>query len=112
MANKIDANMTQQYLNITGASGRGAKADATHANPAERGDTEAPAPKGATDTVELTRSARDLQALETALGNVGEVDQARVDAIKAKLEAGTYEASSARTADKMLAFDRTLPQGE
>lgn len=112
MANKIDANMTQQYLNITGSAGRTANADKAQARPAERADAETSADVSATDTVELTQSARELQALESAIGSAGDVDQARVDDVKARLASGDYEASSARTADKMIALERALPQGE
>lgn len=112
MANKIDANMTQQYLNITGSSGRTASTDQAQARPSERPGVDTSAETRATDTVELTQSAREMQALETALGSVSEVDQARVDEVRARLESGSYEVSASRTADKMIALDRALPNGE
>ena len=108
MSNKIDS-MTNQYLQITGrpaAQTPSTDANSTRAAKPESGQ----AARG--DTVELTDSARQLQALESKLAGVSEVDQSRVDQVRSRIEAGEYQVSSERVADKMIALDRALPSDE
>lgn len=105
MPNKIDS-MTNTYLQITGQPA--AKTNAPDANAAQARKSGAEA-SARTDTVEVTESARRLQALESRLGEVSEVDQRRVDEVRSRIEAGEYEVRSERVAAKMIAMDRALP---
>ena len=104
MSNKIDS-MTNQYLQITG---RPAKTSAPDGAPSQatgrRNETAT-----RRDSVEVTDSARTLQALESRLAGLSEVDQSRVDQVRSRIESGDYVVSSQRTADKMIALDRLLP---
>lgn len=105
MANKIDSN-TPPHLHVSGhgASGK-ARGDAVQ--PA--GNAPA-APVSGGDTVNLTDSARQLAALEAAVASASEVDQARVDAIRARIDSGDYRVSPEQIADKLLRFDQALPE--
>ena len=105
MTNKID-NMTQQYLQI---SGRPAQASPSEKASEGAAVTHKPNSVATTDTVELTHDARLMQAMEERIGQLGEVDQSRVDAVRSRIESGDYQVSSERIADKMIAMDRSLP---
>ncbi len=105
MSNKIDS-MTNQYLQITGRSGSASKAPEAGTPKARQAEPDAARP---TDTVELTASARSLQALESRLAGLSEVDQQRVDEVRARIESGRYSVDAQRVADKMIALDRSLP---
>lgn len=108
MPNNIDS-MTNTNLQITGRPANGtAKTD----NPAATSQEGSQAQAGAADSVELTQSARSLQALDARMSEVSEVDQQRVDEVRAKLESGQYSVDAQRVADKMIALDRSLPDGE
>ena len=104
MSNKIDS-MTNQYLQITG---RPAKANAPQGSTPAATKTASDTAKSG-DTVEVTESARSLQALEARLSEVSEVDQKRVDEVRSRIEDGNYEISSERVAQKMVAMDRSIP---
>ena len=108
MANKIDS-MTNQHLQITGRPAARTQAPDGNGPQASKADA-APTARG--DTVELTESARKLQALEATLSRVGEVDQSRVDAVRSRIEAGEYQVDAGRVADRMIALDRDLPEGK
>lgn len=105
MTNKID-NMTQQYLQISGRPAQATTPDKTSESPAV---TQKQKSVATTDTVELTHDARLMRALEERLGQLGEVDQSRVEAVRNRIESGDYQVSSERLADKMIAIDRSLP---
>jgi len=105
MSTKIDS-MTNTYLQITGLPA--SKTNAPDANGAQaRKSGGEPSARG--DTVEVTDSARSLQALESRMGEVSEVDQRRVDEVRSRIEAGDYEVNPERVAAKMIAMDRALP---
>lgn len=67
-------------------------ADATPARPASRGDS-----------VSLSPKARQLQAAREALAAMPEIREEKVAAIRAQIEAGTYEIDGEKIADKMMA---------
>lgn len=107
MTNNIDS-LTNQYLQISGrpsqAGGTDKSADAAVT------DSQAKTASKNADTVELTEDARLMQAVEERLTQVNEVDSSRVEAIRNQIESGEYTVSAERTADKMMAFDRSLPE--
>lgn len=64
------------------------------------------------DTVELTSSAKLLERLEKTLASIPEVDQTRVEAVKAQIENGEYQIDADKIADAMLRFDREIDGGK
>lgn len=54
------------------------------------------------DSVSLSNAAKALTQIESELKSLPEVDQDRVDAIKAQIDQGTYSIDSNRMAQKML----------
>lgn len=61
-----------------------------------------------TSPVRITDQARQLAALEQALGDVSAVNETRVAAIRLAIEQGQYEVSPERIADKLLRMEREL----
>lgn len=60
------------------------------------------------DAVELTDTASQLKRIEARLAEIPDVDQARVDAVRQRLESGTYEVDAARVAQKLLRLEQDL----
>ncbi len=88
----------------------------TEAGKARRGEAveakKAPETKdtssGEGDSVSLSLTGKSLVSLETNLANTPDVDSAKVEALKAAVENGTYKMNAAAIADKMLAQDDLL----
>lgn len=62
----------------------------------------------AADDVRLTDTATNLKQVEARLASLPDVDQARVDAVRKRLEAGSYRADAGRIAERLLKLDREL----
>ncbi len=62
----------------------------------------------ATDTVNITGAASQLQALEKQLSNLPVVDVQRVDAIKRQIANGTYEINAPLIAEKMIQIESAI----
>lgn len=60
------------------------------------------------DAVSISDRASDLQALETQVKALPEVDMAKVEAIRNRIDNGDYQIDSTRLADKMLSFEQQL----
>lgn len=61
------------------------------------------APQGAkTDTVDISSTAKRVNAARGELDRVPEVRQEKVDALKAQIENGSYSIDSEKIAEKML----------
>jgi negative regulator of flagellin synthesis FlgM len=58
--------------------------------------------------VQITDSARQLAALEAAIRDLPDVDEARVAAIRLAISNGTYEVAPDRIADKLLRLEGEL----
>lgn len=58
--------------------------------------------------VHLTGAARNLSALSQSLLNQPAVDEARVAAVKRRLEEGSYQIDPQRVADKLLRMEADL----
>jgi negative regulator of flagellin synthesis FlgM len=86
----------------TATSGAGQRAAAASSSPA--GGT------NATDSVQITETASHLVTAEQALADVPVINQARVTQISNSLAAGTYKVSPERIANKLLQFERQLPE--
>lgn len=61
-----------------------------------------------TDTVNISASAADLQAMEARLAELPEVDSGRVEALRTQIANGEYNIDSQRVADRILAFESDL----
>jgi negative regulator of flagellin synthesis FlgM len=60
------------------------------------------------DDVQLTRAATSLKQVETQLAGLPDVDRARVDAVRQRIESGSYQMDANRIADRLLRFEREL----
>ena len=58
------------------------------------------------DTVELTSSAKLLERLEKTLASLPEIDDARVEAVKAQIENGEYQIDSEKIVEALLRTDQ------
>jgi len=60
----------------------------------------------ARDSVQLTDTATNLKRIEAKLADVPEIDQSRVDEIRQRLQANTYEVDAEQLAQKILQLDQ------
>jgi len=72
--------------------------------------TQATAGPGASDSVQITDTASHLITAEQALNDVPVISQARVTRISESLADGSYKVSPERIANKLLQFERVLPE--
>jgi negative regulator of flagellin synthesis FlgM len=84
------------------ASGAGQRATAA--------SSPAAAATKATDSVQITDTASHLITAEQALADVPIISPVRVGRVSDSLAAGTYKVSAERVANKLLQFERLLPQ--
>ena len=102
MADKI-TNQTQSNIDVSrsrapkvsrpdqgGDSGSGAKATESR------------------DAVELTQTATNLKRIEAKLASVPDVDASRVDDVRQRMDAGSYEVDHQEIAQKLLKLDQDL----
>ncbi len=68
----------------------------------------ASAPAQSADQLTLTSSARSLQKAEETIAKTPVVDTAKVESVKQRLSAGTYQIDAARVADKLVQYERGL----
>jgi len=74
--------------------------------PAQAGNT---APTSA-DSISITGTASQLQALEKQLTSLPVVDVQRVDSVKREISNGTFEINPPRIADKMIQMESFISQ--
>lgn len=102
MAEKIDGygrgglEVSPSKLRSATRADRQGKAEAT------------PAAEVPRDAVEFTNTATNLKRIEASLAHVPDVDQARVEAIRQRIETGQYTVDSARVAQKLLLMEQDL----
>jgi len=77
----------------------GDKAEATR-RPAEASST--------SSQLRLTDTATNLKQIEARVKDLPDVDRARVEALRQRIESGAYEINAGRLADRLLAFERDL----
>ena len=104
MASKINGLETRPVRIAAGAAV--AKAGA------ERAATQEKPPGAAAADVQITGVARGLAALEQKLRDAPAVDEARVAAVRQKLDDGSYQVDPQRVADKLLRMERELGDGK
>jgi len=63
---------------------------------------------GASDTVQLTNSAKLLERLEKTLAETPAVDSARIAAVRADIENGNYSINADKIAEALLRTDLEL----
>jgi flagellar biosynthesis anti-sigma factor FlgM len=61
-----------------------------------------------TDEVALTDTAMRLKRIETSLGDLPEIDQARVEALQQRIAAGEYVVDGRDVARKLAQLERQL----
>ena len=76
-------------------------------DPSIRGGDDAK-PTSSEDTVNLTNRAQLLERLEKTLASLPEIDNARVEAVKAQIENGEYQIDSEKIAEALLRADQEL----
>jgi len=54
------------------------------------------------DSVSLSSAAKNLAKIESELKSLPDIDQSKVDAIKARIESGDYQVNSQNLAQKLL----------
>ena len=78
----------------------------------ESATTEHKAAGAAAVDVQITGAARNLAALEQAMRDLPAVDEARVAAVRQRLDDGSYQVDPQRIADKLLRLERDLASGK
>jgi len=91
----------------------GNKVDNTGAGRKVSGDSGASqgasqSPASASDTVELTSSAKLLERLEKTLASLPAVDSKRVEEVKTAIENGEYQIDADAIADAMIRLERSF----
>ncbi len=81
------------------------KGDSTNA--ASKTPSQPPVAQSA-DAVDLSVTATNLKRIEADLKSVPEVNQERVDAVRERLSAGTYEVDAERVAQRLTQLDQSL----
>lgn len=74
--------------------------------PAEQASREAPAARG--ENVNLSKQARELRQMGEKLESYPEVDDSRVEQIRAALADGSYKVDAEKVAQKMLEIDDSI----
>ncbi len=106
MANKIDTSVTP-YRPVNGAGDSPKTREGEKAGVATSPQTNV----AASDTVEVTDSARQMASLESVIANASVVDQGRVDAIRSQIASGSYTIAPQQVADGLLRMDQAIPAG-
>lgn len=90
---------------IDGISGAGPRANVTGPSSTNTQIRPAGGSTGAEDSVELSG---EMAALRKQLANAPSIDQARVAAVRASLESGTYRVDVQEIARRLTALERQL----
>lgn len=100
-ASATDSRSTVKQSGNQPAAGAGAGNHKTDSHNGTAGTTGA-------DAVSISNRATDLQALESSIRDLPEVNTARVTELRDKINAGEYQIDSRKLADKILAFEKNL----
>ena len=107
MADKITGNggsgvdITSTRSRATSRNERAARGD--KANEGSRAESHS-----ASSQVQLTDTAVNLKQIEARIAGLPDVDKARVDVVRQRVDSGAYEVNAGRLADRLLAFERDL----
>lgn len=100
MSHKIEGSPPAAMRPVAPVGGQVSPAGADRSRPIEA--------SAAGDSLRLTGEAAGLQILQRELSSAPAVDQARVQAVREALEAGTYKIDPDAIASRMLALDEQL----
>ena len=107
MADKING-YGGSGLDITPARSRAPAPGVHEADTGKAGQgRQAEASSTSTD-LRLTNTATNLKQVEVQLAKLPDVDRARVEAVRQRVESGAYAVNAGRLADRLLAFERDL----
>lgn len=98
--------MDQGILGKIGNKVDGAGTSGKVSSDAVTPDSKSGSPVSASDTVNLTSSAKLMEQLDKTLAGLPAVDSSRVDEIKTAIENGDYQINSDAIADAMIRMDR------
>ncbi len=108
MADKI-SGYGNGGVDITSTRSRGAARPERGADGEKAGTVRRPAEASeSASQLRLTDTATNLKQIETRLKDLPDVDRARVEALRQRIESGAYEINAGRLADRLLAFERDL----
>jgi negative regulator of flagellin synthesis FlgM len=103
---------------ITGNGGSGVEITVAHSRGTSRNERAARDDKAdaggraeaasASSQLKLTDTAVNLKQIESRLAGLPDVDRARVDAVRQRVDSGAYQVNAGRLADRLLAFERDL----
>ena len=96
---------------INGYGRGGVDISTTRLRAIERGESARPSRKPestSTDDVQLTHTATSLKQIETRLASIPDVDRARVEAVRQRVESGPWKMDANRVADRLMRFERDL----
>ena len=100
MSQKIEGTPPAAVRTTGPVSGRVANAGADRSRPVEA--------SAGSDSLRLTGEAASLQAMQRELSTAPAIDNARVQAVREALQAGTYKVNPEAIADGMLRLDDQL----
>ncbi|MBD9437541.1 flagellar biosynthesis anti-sigma factor FlgM [Pseudoxanthomonas sp. PXM03] len=100
MSQKIEGTPPAAVRTTGPVSGRVANAGADRSRPVEA--------SAGGDSLRLTGEAASLQAMQRELSTAPAIDNARVQAVREALQAGTYKVNPEAIADGMLRLDDQL----
>jgi len=60
------------------------------------------------DTVTFTTTASEMLKLQESLANIPDIDNSRVDAIKASIAEGSYQVNPEKIVDSLLSIEKEL----
>lgn len=87
-------------------SGGARNVERVRATPAARAEVAVAA--GATDSVEITPSAKAMLVLQASLGELPDVDQKHVERIRMAIDSQTYRVDAGRIADRLMQLEGDL----
>lgn len=99
---------TDSRSTVRTSSGQTSAAGTSAGNKASASGQQAGTSQARVDEVSISTQAGDLQALESRIRQLPEVNAVRVTELREQISAGKYTVDSARVADKILAFEQKL----
>jgi len=106
-----DSAVPNKINGVEGKPARIAPASTVNRRASGQPDAAGSAPVESDADVQLTGAARGMAALEQSVRALPAVDEARVAAVKQRLDDGSYEVDPQRVADRMLRLESDLQRG-
>ena len=102
MADKI-SSYNRPDLNISRSTARSTEKVQDGAQTRDKGSSPA-----AQDAVSLSDTSTKLQKIEARLATLPEVDRSRVEAVKERIQSGSYQVNPEQVAEKLIGMDKGL----